>query len=406
MPDVSEPVGGAGPFDGLLVVDLTRILAGPYCTLLLAELGARVVKVERPPAGDEARRIGPIPEGAPDRSAYFQSVNRGKESVVLDLEATEDREIFESLLDRADVLAENFRPGVLEKLGYGWETVHERWPRLIVASTSGFGQTGPQRTLPAYDVVAQAMGGMMSLTGEPGRAPVRVGVSLGDLAAGMFTALGVSAALYYRERTGEGQRVDVSMLDSQVALVENAISRLEATGETPGPIGSRHPAVAPFQAFEAADGHVVIAAGNDELFGRLARALGREELSEDPRFAGVAERMRHVDTLQAELERALAGGDVAHWVEVLRAAGVPCAPVQDVAEVVDDPQVRARNMIVEAEDPAIGRVRMAGNPVKLSAMNDPSTRPPAPGLDADGERIRRELGLKRAAERSGTEDGR
>jgi CoA:oxalate CoA-transferase len=382
-----------GPFDGILVADLTRILAGPYCTLLLAELGARVIKVERPPGGDEARRIGPVPDAAPDRSAYFQSVNRGKQSIALDLELAGDRAVFEALLDRADVLAENFRPGVMEKLGYEWETLHARWPRLIVASTSGFGQTGPMRSLPAYDVVAQAMGGMMSLTGEPGRPPVRVGVSLGDLAAGMYTALGVAAALYHRERTGEGQQVDVSMLDSQVALVENAISRLEATGETPGPIGSRHPAVAPFQAFATADGHLVIAAGNDELFGRLARALGREDLVSDPRFAGAAERMRQVDALQRELERALAPAETAHWLAVLRAAGVPCAPVQDVAEVLADPQVRARNMIVAVDDPQIGRIRMAGNPVKLSASDDPTSRPPAPALDADGERIRAELGL-------------
>ncbi|HVS63922.1 MAG TPA: CoA transferase [Thermoanaerobaculia bacterium] len=381
------------PFAGLLVVDLTRVLAGPYCTLLLAELGARVIKVERPPGGDEARRIGPIPDAAPDRSAYFQSVNRGKQSIALDLEEPTDREIFEALLARADVLAENFRPGVMEKLGYGWESVQERWPRLIVASTSGFGQTGPLRSLPAYDVVAQALGGMMSLTGEPGRRPVRVGVSLGDLAAGLFTALGVAAALYHRERTGEGQRVDVSMLDSQVALIENAISRFEATGEVPGPIGSRHPAVAPFQAFATGDGHVVIAAGNDELFARLARALGRDDLVADPRFTTVADRMDHVDDLQGELERVLEPHGTGHWVELLRDAGVPCAPVQDVAAVLDDPQVRARNMIVEAQDPDIGALRMAGNPIKLSAASDPPSRRPSPKLDADRDAILEELGL-------------
>ncbi|HVS16855.1 MAG TPA: CoA transferase [Thermoanaerobaculia bacterium] len=382
-----------GPFDGILVVDLTRILAGPYCTLLLAELGARVIKVERPPGGDEARRIGPAPDAAPDRSAYFQSVNRGKQSIALDLELAGDRAVFEALLERADVLAENFRPGVMEKLGYGWETLHARWPRLIVASTSGFGQSGPLRSLPAYDVVAQALGGMMSLTGEPGRAPARVGVSLGDLSAGMFTALGVSAALYQRERSGMGQRVDVAMLDSQVALVENAISRFEATGEVPGPMGSRHPAVAPFQAFATADGHLVIAAGNDELFARLARAVERPALASDPRFASAVERMRHVDALQRELEDALAARGAASWVSVLRDAGVPCAPVQRVGELLEDPQVRARNMIVEAVDPELGRVRMAGNPVKLSAAADPPERAAAPRLDADRAAILAELGM-------------
>jgi CoA:oxalate CoA-transferase len=382
-----------GPFDGILVVDLTRILAGPYCTLLLAELGARVIKVERPPGGDEARRIGPVPDAAPDRSAYFQSVNRGKQSIALDLERAGDRAVFEALLAYADVLAENFRPGVMEKLGYGWESLHARWPRLIVASTSGFGQTGPLAALPAYDVVAQALGGMMGLTGEPGRAPVRVGVSLGDLAAGMFTAFGVSAALYQREHTGEGQRVDVSMLDGQVALVENAISRFVATGEAPAPLGSRHPAVAPFQAFATADGHLVVAAGNDELFGRLARAVARPGLSAEQRFASSAERMRHVDALQEELEGAFAGHGTAHWVATLRDAGVPCAPVQRIDQLLEDPQVRARNMIVEAVDPELGRVRMAGNPVKLSAALDPPERVAAPRLDADRAAILAELGI-------------
>ena len=387
-----------GPLAGVTIVDLTRVLAGPYATLLLADLGARVIKVERPGGGDDARRIGPFVAG---RSAYFESVNRGKESIALDLRDTADREVFERLLGRADVLVENFRPGVLARLGYGWETLHARFPRLVLAATSGFGQTGPYAQRPAYDLVVQALGGLMSVTGQPGGPPTRVGTSIGDLAAGLFTALGVAAALLHRERTGEAIQVDVAMLDCQVALLENALARLLATGETPGPLGARHPSITPFDAFRTADGHVVIAAGHDALFATACEVLGRAELARDPRFATNELRTRHEAALKAELERALGREPTQAWLAKLAAAGIPCAPIQNVAEVLADPQVAARNMIVELEehgDPsseaAAGatRLRTAGNPIKLSGFPDPSLRAAAPVLDADSPRIRRELG--------------
>ena len=380
MNDPSPPETPAerpAPLAGITVVDLTRVLAGPFCTLLLLDLGARVIKVERPGAGDDARQIGPF---VGDRSAYFLSLNRGKESIALDLKAPADRAIFERLLERADVLVENFRPSALERLGFGWNELRRRYPKLVYAAASGFGHTGPYRERAAYDMVVQAMGGIMSITGQPGAPPTRVGTSIGDLAAGLFCALGVTAALRERERSGVGTRVDVGMLDCQVALLENALARLAATGRAPEPLGSRHPSIA---AFQTGDGHLVIAAGNDELFARLARALDHPEWVADPRFATNRDRTDHADALQTELEAALATRSGRDWLEILQDAGVPCGPIQNVDQVVRDPQVRARNMIVSVEDPEVGSFPVAGNPIKLFGVSDPATRPPAPVLDAD-----------------------
>jgi len=378
-----KPSRAPGPLAGTLVVDLTRVLAGPFCTLVLVDLGARVIKVEAP-EGEDARRIGPFIEG---RSAYFLSLNRGKESIALDLKEQADRAIFEKLLARADVLAENFRPGVMERLGYGWETLHERFPRLVMASTSGFGQTGPYAGRPAYDLVAQAMGGIMSLTGHPGGPPTRVGTSTGDITAGLFTAIGIQAALLERERSGRGRHVDVAMLDCQVATLENAIARHQAEGKTPGPLGSRHPSIAPFEAFASRDGHVIIAAGNDALFEELCRSIGRPELARDERFRSNEDRTQNVEALKTLLEEALAARSTGEWLALLEQAGIPCGPLNDVAAVVTDPQVLARNMVVTVEDAVAGPLSLAGNPVKLSGVADPSTREPAPELDEHRARI-------------------
>jgi CoA:oxalate CoA-transferase len=380
----------SGPLADLLVVDLTRVLAGPFCTLLLADLGARVIKIERPGRGDDARAIGPFLAG---RSAYFMSLNRGKESVALDLREAADRALFEALLARADVLVENFRAGVMERLGYGWESLHARHPRLVYAAVSGFGHSGPEAERPAYDMIVQALGGIMSLTGQPGSPPTRVGTSIGDIAGGLFAAVGIGAALHHRARTGEGTKVDVAMLDAQVGILENAIARFTATGEVPGPIGSRHPSIAPFQAFASADGHLVIAAGNDRLFGSLCEAIDRPGLAADERFVSNEARAHNADALEAALEEALRSRPTAQWLQRLAAAGIPCAPIQDVAQVLAHPQVAARNMLIHAVDPVAGSVQMAGNPVKLAGFPDPSERPPAPELDEARERLRRELGL-------------
>jgi CoA:oxalate CoA-transferase len=380
----------AGPLSGIVILDLSRILAGPYCTLLLAELGARVIKVEPPPGGDDARQYGPFKNG---KSTYFASVNRGKESIALDLKSPAGREIFERLLDRADALVENFRPGTMERLGYGWDSLHARYPRLVYAAASGFGHSGPYSHYPAYDMVVQALGGIMSITGHPGGPLTRIGTSVGDLGGGLFTAIALNAALLYRERSGEAIKIDVSLFDCQLALLENAIMRYTTTGEIPGPMGARHPSITPFEAFATADGHIIIAAGNDGLFAKLARALDRSDLAQNPDYRTNALRNQHQAALKAEIERMLAGGGTAHWIAVLEQAGVPCGPVNDVAQALAHPQTAARNMLIAVDDPVTGPLRLAGNPMKLSAFPDPPTRAPAPDLDADRDHILRELGL-------------
>ena len=385
----TEPAEGRGPLADIVVLDMTRVLAGPFCTMLLSDLGARVIKIE-PPGGDDARAYGPWVDG---ESAYFMSLNRGKESLALDLRAPDDRALFERLLAAADVLVENFRPGAMARLGYGWDSLRESHPRLIYAACSGFGQTGPLARRPAYDMVVQGMGGIMSLTGHEDSPPTRVGTAIGDIAAGLFTAVGVNAALHERARTGRGRFVDVAMLDCQIAILENAIARYTTTGESPPPSGARHPSIAPFECYECAGGHVVLAAGNEALFGKLCEALGREDLQADPRFAGNPKRMENVLALKAELERTLKTRDAAHWLAVLEAAGVPCGPLNDVAGAVAEPQVRARNMVVRIDDPKAGPVRVAGNPIKMSGHADPPTRGPIPELDGARAAIAAEFGV-------------
>jgi len=382
-------MSSGGPFSDILVVDLTRVLAGPYCTMVLSDLGARVIKVEPPGAGDDARHFGPFVK---EKSAYFMSLNRGKESIALNLKDDADRRVFENLLAMADVLVENYRPGTMERLGYGWENLHERYPRLIYAATSGFGHSGPYSKRPAYDMVIQAMGGIMSITGQPGGEPTRVGSSIGDITAGLFTAIGIGAALYDRAKNGEGMMLDVAMLDCQVAILENAIARYMASGEVPGPLGARHPSISPFEAFATSDGHIIVAAGNDSLFRGLCSAIGRPELADNPLFLTNPLRNQHVDALKDELEGRLRQQTTDHWLQLLGEAGIPCGPINNVSQVLGDPQVMERNMVVQVDDPVTGPLSMAGNPIKMSAYGDPSTRGPVPELDGDRERVLRLIG--------------
>jgi CoA:oxalate CoA-transferase len=377
-----------GPLHDLLVIDLSRVLAGPYATMVMADLGARVIKVERPDGGDDARAYGPFING---HSAYFASINRGKQSIALDLKAPADRAVFEALLERADVLVDNYRPGVMARLGYGWDGLHARFPRLIHAATSGFGQTGPDAQKAAYDMVVQAMGGIMSVTGWPGGPPVRVGTSVGDIVAGLFTVIGILAAVHDRAESGKGQFVDVAMLDGQIAILENAIARYAATGVSPGPLGARHPSITPFAAYQCADAPIVIAAGNDQLFAALCRALGLP--GDDPRFAGNEARTENADALANVLEHVLQTRPVAHWLPLLEAAGVPCGPLNNIGQALANRQVQARNMVVQTALPDGTPLIAAGNPVKLSGHSDPATRAPAPALDGDRARILDELGL-------------
>jgi CoA:oxalate CoA-transferase len=372
------------PLSGITVLDLTHVLAGPFATHTLQDLGAKVIKVERPGLGDDTRAFPPFVQG---ESAYFAVLNAGKQSIALDLKSAEDRVIFDRLLARADVLVENFRPGALARLGYGWEVLHARHPRLIVASVSGFGQTGPDAAKPAYDMVVQARGGVMSITGETGGPPVRVGASIGDIVAGMFLTQGILAALYDRGRTGLGAYVDVAMLDSQLAIQEHAVALASATGVAPSRTGARHPTITPFATFRAADGFVVIAAGNDAMFSRLCDVLGLA-IATDPRFASNAARCDNHALLKRLIEAVTLGESVAHWIAVLEAAGLPTARVQDMVEILRDPQILARNMVLPVTPRDGGPTFTAtGNPVKLSTLPERENRPPAPVLDGDRKAI-------------------
>lgn len=377
-----------GPLSGIKVLDLTRVLAGPYCTMNLLDLGAAVTKVETPGSGDDSRAFGPF---IGERSAYFMSLNRGKRSIALDLKEPADRVIFENLLGQSDILAENFRAGTMEKLGYGWDILHARFPRLIYAATSGFGHTGPYADRPAYDMVVQGMGGIMSLTGYPGGPPTRVGSSIGDITAGLFTSIGILAALHHRTETGVGLKVDVSMLDCQIAILENAIVRYFTTGEIPQPLGARHPSITPFEAYAAQDGYVIIAAGNDKLFHLALDALGLPELQHDPRFINAPSRNKNVEALKTCFESVLIKDTVAHWLTQLQDRGVPAGPINNVAQILADPQIRERNMVVTAQDAVAGTLHMAGNPIKLSAFPDPATRGAPPELDGNRAELLREL---------------
>ncbi|MPZ38772.1 MAG: CoA transferase [Rhizobiales bacterium] len=365
---------------GVTIIDLSRVLAGPFATMTLANLGARVIKVEMPGSGDDARAFGPFHNG---KSLYFSAINCNKESIALNLKQPADRAIFEQLLEKADMLVENFRPGTMEKLGYGWDMLHGRFPHLIYGAASGFGDSGPISKRAAYDMVVQGMGGIMSMTGYPGRPPARVGISIGDITAGLYLAIGLNAALFQRASTGVGCKIDIAMLDCQVAIMEDAVTAYAKTGEVPGPLGTRHPDITPFQSFAAADGNVIIAAGNDHLFGLMTEALERPDLAADPRFTTNERRHENVDALEKEMEKALAAKPVAAWLDALNAKGVPCTPINDIPHMMAEPQVAARNMIVTVQDPVAGEIKVAGNPVKVIGMPEPRTSRPPPELDAD-----------------------
>ncbi|WP_153956929.1 CaiB/BaiF CoA transferase family protein [Cupriavidus necator] len=381
---------GQLPLAGITVVDLTRVLAGPYCTMMLADLGARVIKIENPEGGDDSRHVGPFVDG---ESAYFASINRNKESIALDLKNTEDRKVLEKMLQTADVLVENFRAGVMEKLGYTWEGLHANYPGLVYASISGFGQTGPYRNRPAYDMVVQAMGGLMSVTGEVGGNPARVGVSIGDIGAGLYATIGIQSALLKRVHTGLGERVDISMLDCQVALLENPIARYSATGTVPKPLGTRHPSITPFDMFATQDGFIVVAVGNDTLFAKLCDALGHAEWAGEARFATVLARNENHVELKACLEKRLADATTAEWEAVLESAGIPHGPLNSVPQLMQNPHVEARGMLI---DIGIGQgkpLRIAGNPVKIGGVDTLTKVRNPPSLDQDRDRLLAEFKL-------------
>lgn len=377
------------PLSGITILDLTHVLAGPFASTTLGDLGARVIKVERPGTGDDTRAFPPF---VGKESAYFSALNAGKQSIALDLKAPADRAIFDRLLARADVVMENFRPGVMDRLGYGWDALHARHPALVYASVLGFGQTGPDAGKPAYDMVVQARGGVMSITGEEGGPPVRVGASIGDIVAGMYMVQGVIAALYQRKTTGTGARIDVAMLDAQIAIQEHSLALTAATGVPPGPTGARHPTITPFSTYRAADGFFVIAAGNDALFRQLCVTLALP-IADDPRFATNAARCENVHLLKRLIEAVTLEHPVAHWIALLDSAGLPTGRVQDMAQAMRDPQIVARHMVLPVPPREKGgpSFTAAGNPIKINTLPDPPARGPAPALDGDRAAILRWL---------------
>jgi crotonobetainyl-CoA:carnitine CoA-transferase CaiB-like acyl-CoA transferase len=370
------------PLDGIRTLDLTRVLAGPFCTMNLADLGAEVIKIELPGRGDDSRGYAPVmPNG---ESGYFHSVNRGKLSVTLDLRTAEGAAIFIELAKKSDLVVENFSPGTIERFRIGYETLAAANPAIIVCSISGFGQTGPMSAAPAYDIVAQALGGTMSITGPDGGAPTRAGISIGDLAAALYGAVAILAALRVRDRTGRGQHLDIALLDCQVALLEDALARYSVGGKVPAPIGSRHPSITPFQEFTASDGYLVAGAGNEAIWQRMCDAIGRPELKDDARFRLNADRTRNHRELEAILNRHFATAPRDEWLKRLGDAAVPCAPIATVEDVTRNPHLRERHMILRGDVPGFDGLVVPGSPLKQrGSAAEPPTRAPALGAHTD-----------------------
>jgi crotonobetainyl-CoA:carnitine CoA-transferase CaiB-like acyl-CoA transferase len=384
---MTEPTG---PLKGLRVLDLTRVLAGPTCTQMLGDLGAEVIKIERPGAGDDTRGFAPPMMPGTTESAYFVGANRNKRSVTLDIAAPEGQAVLRRLLDACDILVENFKVGTLEKYGFGYEQVHASHPQVIYCSITGFGQTGPYAARPGYDSLIQAMGGVMSLTGEPDGLPQKVGVPVADLFAGLYGCIGILAALRHRERTGLGQQVDIGMLDAHVAWLANQGMNFLATGEDPPRLGNQHPNIVPYQVFATADGHIVLSIGNDPTFARFCEAEGLAHLLADPRFATNAARVENRALVTETLTPVLKARGTAEWIARLERLKIGCGPINRLSQVFADPQVIARNAVVEMPHPAAGTVKVIANPVRLSETPADYRLPP-PALGADTDAVLRDI---------------
>lgn len=361
--------------DNIKVLDFSRVLAGPYCTMLLADMGAEVIKIERPETGDDTRGFGPFQK---DESGYFMYLNRGKKSIALDLKQPESLEVIHQLVKESDVVVENFRPGVMKKLGLDYESLKAINPEIVYASISGFGQNGPYSQRPAYDIVAQAMGGLTSITGYPDRPPTKAGASLGDMGAALYTAYGIMVALFHRERTGEGQYVDVAMVDTIFSLLESNVMRYTVDKIAPERMGNRHPISAPFDTYKVKDGYIVIAVANDPLFERLCSVMDKVELTKDPRFYTDVEREKNEAALKVIIETWLEHYTVDEAVDYLNDGGIPSSPILNIDEICESEHTRTREMLVEIEHPIAGKTMIPGNPVKLSktpsVIKNPSPR--------------------------------
>lgn len=377
------------PLEGVRVVDLTRILSGPYCTMILKNLGAEVIKVERPIVGDDARQIGPFRDEERKRSAYFMSLNAGKKSIAVDLKAKEGREILTRLIERSDVLVENYRPGTLARLGFSEVDISKINPDIVYASVSGFGHTGPDSGRGAFDMIIQALSGIISITGTEGGETVRVGTSVSDIFAGMFAAIGVLTGLYRRCTADGGSRIDIAMLDSTVAVLENAVARYQTAGEVPGPMGKRHPSITPFGGFRTGDSEIIIAVGNDRLFGKLCDAVNMPGLKRDERFRTNESRTKNVAELTDILNSALSADTTENWIKRFNKAGIPCAKVNDISDLFDYPQIKERNMLVPLEGEE--NFAIAGNPIKIGGVDDDTSVVRSPALGEHNDAVMTEL---------------
>lgn len=377
------------PLDGVKVLDLTQIMAGPFCTMLLADMGADVVKVEKPAGGDDTRRMGP--PFVNGESAAFLGINRNKRSVVVDLKAEEGVELVRRMAADSDVFIQNFRPGSLDRMGLGYDQLKAVNSALVYCTISGFGTTGPYARRAGFDLVAQGMAGLMSINGNPESPPAKVGVPIADLNAGIFSAYGILTAYIHRLKTGQGQHVDTSLMESGIAYTFWESAMYFATGRIPGPMGSAHRLTAPYQAFQTSDGYVNIGAANQANWERLCGAIGREELIDDSRYLKPSDRMDNIDALTATLQETFASERSQHWLDALAEAGVPAGPIYDMADVYADPQVQARDMMVEMDHPTAGRVKNIGVSVKLSDTPG-SVRSPSPLLGQHTDEVLSEMG--------------
>jgi len=378
-----------GPLTGIRVADSTRVVAGPYCTMLLGDLGAEVIKIEQPGKGDDTRTWGP--PFVAGESTYFLSLNRNKRSVCLDLQSAEGLAHARALILQSDILVENFRPGTMDRLGLGYATLRVEQLRLIYCAISGYGQTGPYRDRAGYDVVVQALGGLMGITGTPDGPPVKTGVALVDMATALYASSGILAALYHRERTGEGQRIDISLLSTELATLINVASAYLIAGETPARQGTAHPSIVPYQVFQAADGYLMVGALNDRMFGQLSNALGYPEWTTDPRFATNPDRVRYRETLVGLIEAILRADTAQAWEQRLQAAGVAVAPVNDLPQVFADPQVLHSGQVTAVAHPSAGEVKLVG-PALILSETPAAVRLPPPMLGQHTEEVLRGLG--------------
>jgi len=377
------------PLEGIRILDLSWVLAGPFATMVLSDLGAEVIKLERPGSGDLARGTGPFIKG---ESAYFMSLNRGKKSLTIDLQTDQGKQVFLKLVKNVDAIVENFMPGTMERLGLDYDVLKRENSGIIYASISGFGQTGPYAQQRALDIIIQAMGGMMSITGEPDGPPVRPGASLGDMTAGLFTAIGILTAIIEREKSGEGQMLDISMLDCQLAILENAFTRYFTDGKIPKPLGTRHPTYAPFQAFESNDGYIAIAmvGGERNQWPLFCAIIGRLDLMDDERLRSGESRTEHYDELEPILIEVMKTKTTEQWIKELSEVGIACGPINNIEQVVNHPQVSARDMIKEVPHPRLGKVKLINSPIKLSRTTA-EIGGVSPELGQDTEKVLNEL---------------